>query len=74
MDILEHLGMKEPDIEGHGVIIGRATGACSFIRLMVTSLMTSLMTIVIAILMTSDDRNAAYLCRHHDSSSARHNY
>ena len=24
MDILEHLGMKEPDIEGHGVIIGRA--------------------------------------------------
>ena len=25
MDILEHLGMKVPDIEGHGVIISRAT-------------------------------------------------
>ena len=25
MDILEHLGMKEPDIEGNGVIIGRAS-------------------------------------------------
>ena len=24
MDILEHLGMKVPDIEGHGVIISRA--------------------------------------------------
>ena len=24
MDILEHLGMKEPDIEGHGVIMGGA--------------------------------------------------
>ena len=27
MDILEHLGMKVPDIEGHGVIISRATAA-----------------------------------------------
>ena len=25
MDILEHLGMKVPDIEGHGVIISRAS-------------------------------------------------
>ena len=28
MDILEHLGMKVPDIEGHGVIISRATVPC----------------------------------------------
>ena len=38
------------------------TGACSFIRVMMTSPMTSqrsLMTILMAILMTSDDRNAA---------------
>ena len=27
MDILEHLGMKVPDIEGHGVIISRANVA-----------------------------------------------
>ena len=27
MDILEHLGMKVPDIEGHGVIISRANGS-----------------------------------------------
>ena len=26
MDILEHLGMLVPDIEGHGVITGRANG------------------------------------------------
>ena len=26
MDTLEHLGMLVPDIEGHGVITGRATG------------------------------------------------
>ena len=25
MDILEHLGMLVPDIEGHGVITGRAS-------------------------------------------------
>ena len=25
MDILEHLGMKVPDIEDHGVIISRAS-------------------------------------------------
>ena len=30
MDILEHLGMKVPDIEGHGVIISRATAALKF--------------------------------------------
>ena len=28
MDILEHLGMKVPDIEGHGVIISRASVIC----------------------------------------------
>ena len=27
MGILEHLGMKVPDIEGHGVIISRANVA-----------------------------------------------
>ena len=34
MDILEHLGMKVPDIEGHGVIISRASGACLIISLL----------------------------------------
>ena len=28
MDILEHLGMLVPDIEGHGVITGRASTVC----------------------------------------------
>ena len=31
MDILEHLGMKEPDIEGHGVIMGGANVTTMFV-------------------------------------------
>ena len=31
MDILEHLGMKVPDIEGHGVIISRASVVLSLL-------------------------------------------
>ena len=34
MDILEHLGMKVPDIEGHGVIISRASGPLVHVALM----------------------------------------
>ena len=33
VDILEHLGMKEPDIEGHGVIMGGASVVCHWFLL-----------------------------------------
>ena len=33
MDILEHLGMRVRDIEGHGVITGRASAVKGVVKL-----------------------------------------